>query len=48
MKEGLEIYLKDNLNAWEMNSSGTYHLRPKRGALLSAQQSLIEMFEEDL
>ncbi len=48
MKEGLEIYLKDNLNAWEMNSSGTYHLRPKRGAPLSAQQSLIEMFEEDL
>jgi len=44
IKEGLEIYLKDNLNAWEMTSAGTYHLRPRRGTPLSAQQSLMQTF----
>lgn len=48
IKEGLEIYLKDNLNAWEMTSAGTYHLRPKRGAPLSAQQSLMQTFGQDI
>ena len=48
IKEGLEIYLKDNLNAWEMTSAGTYHLRPKRGSPLSAQQSLMQMFGQDI
>lgn len=48
IKEGLEIYLKDNLNAWEMTSVGTYHLRPKRGTPLSAQRSLMEMFGQDI
>ena len=42
MSEGLEIYLKDNLNAWEMNADGQYHLRPRRGLPLSAQQSLMQ------
>ena len=46
MKEGLEIYLKDNLNAWEMNSAGTYHLRSKRGTPISAQQSLMQSYGE--
>jgi polyphosphate kinase len=44
IKEGLEIYLKDNLNALEMTSAGTYHLRPRRGTPLSAQQSLMQTF----
>ncbi len=48
IKEGLEIYLKDNLNAWEMTSAGTYHLRPKRGTPLSAQQSLMQAFGQDI
>ena len=48
IKEGLEIYLKDNLNAWEMSSAGTYYLRPKRGMPLSAQQSLMETFAHDI
>lgn len=48
IKEGLEIYLKDNLNAWEMTSAGTYHLRPKRGKPLSAQQSLMQAFGQDI
>ncbi len=48
IKEGLEIYLKDNLNAWEMTSAGTYHLRPKRGTPLSAQQSLMQTFGQDI
>lgn len=46
-KEGLEIYLKDNLNAWVMSSDGSYHLRAKRGKLLSAQQSLMAEFSQE-
>lgn len=48
MKEGLEIYLKDNMNSWEMTSEGAYHLRPKRGVPISAQQSLMQSFGDVL
>ena len=43
-KEGLEIYLKDNCQAWIMNSDGTYtRLQPAEGEeRISAQAYLIE------
>lgn len=49
MKEGLEPYLKDNLNSWEMLPDSSYHLRPaRRGTGFSAQQFLITELGHDL
>ncbi|MES2552772.1 MAG: polyphosphate kinase 1, partial [Pseudomonadota bacterium] len=49
MKEGLEPYLKDNMNAWEMLPDSTYHLRPaRRGSAFSAQQFLVMELGQDL
>jgi len=49
MKEGLEPYLKDNLNSWEMLPDSTYHQRPaRRGSAFGAQQFLIAEFGHDL
>ena len=47
IKEGLEIYLKDNLNSWVMSSDGAYQHRAKRGNALSAQQTLMEAMSEE-
>jgi polyphosphate kinase len=47
-QEGLDIYLKDNINAWEMMPDGTYHLAHKRGTQNSAQQALMQMYGQDL
>ena len=43
INEGLQPYLKDNTNAWELDSSGKYHKRSPRGkqAAFSAQQHLM-------
>lgn len=43
-KEGLEIYLKDNCQAWIMNSDGSYtRLQPQEGEeRISAQHYLVE------
>jgi len=42
IKEGLEPYLKDNINAWEMLPDSTYKLRPTRkGTAFSAQKFLM-------
>jgi len=42
IKEGLEPYLKDNMNAWEMLPDSSYRRRPTRkGAAFSAQRFLI-------
>lgn len=42
MQEGLQPYLKDNLNAWELNGDGHYQRRRARGRQLpfSAQEHL--------
>ena len=49
LKEGLEPYLKDNTNAWEMQSDGTYRLRSnRRGTAFSAQKYLITEYGHDL
>jgi len=44
INEGLNPYLKDNLNAWELDSDGTYHRRKARNKLsaFSAQQHLMQ------
>jgi polyphosphate kinase len=48
-KEGLEPYLKDNINAWEMLPDNTYRPRSaRRGNGFSAQQSLMSEFGQDL
>jgi polyphosphate kinase len=42
IKEGLQPYLKDNTNAWEMLSDGCYRLKTARkGAAFSAQAHLM-------
>jgi polyphosphate kinase len=44
LREGLQVYLKDNLNAWELDGDGRYRRRKPRGsqATHSAQQQLME------
>jgi polyphosphate kinase len=44
MAEGLNPYLKDNQNAWELEADGHYQRRKARGkqAVFSAQQHLME------
>jgi polyphosphate kinase len=48
IQEGLDIYLKDNINAWEMMPDGTYQLAHKRGTQKSAQQALMQLYGQDL
>ena len=48
MQEGLQIYLKDNLNAWELAPDGQYHrkkLRPSQSPF-SAQLHLMHVVGE--
>jgi polyphosphate kinase len=42
--EGLNPYLKDNLNAWELDADGSYHHKKPRGKQkpFGAQQSLMQ------
>lgn len=44
LAEGLNPYLRDNTNSWELDSSGRYHKRKPRGkqAGFSAQQHLMQ------
>jgi len=48
IQEGLDIYLKDNTNAWEMMPDSTYHLAHKRGVQATAQDSLMQLYGQDL
>lgn len=44
--EGLQIYLKDNLQSWDMNANGAYHLRrASRNAPHCAQSELLELLK---
>ncbi len=48
IKEGLEPYLKDNLNAWEMLQDSNYKQRSaRRGYEFSAQQYLMAELGQD-
>jgi len=44
LREGLQVYLKDNVNAWELGSDGRYRRRKARGsqAPFSSQLFLME------
>jgi polyphosphate kinase len=49
LKEGLEPYLKDNLQAWEMQADGSYrHKKPGRAQPFSAQEHLLANFGQEL
>ncbi|MEO8768088.1 MAG: RNA degradosome polyphosphate kinase, partial [Nitrosospira sp.] len=39
--EGLNVYLKDNRQAWEMDSGGNYHLRSARGGKRFCAQEVL-------
>jgi polyphosphate kinase len=42
IREGLQPYLDDNCQAWEMNAEGVYELqKPRRGRRRSAQEELL-------
>ncbi|MCX7147344.1 MAG: polyphosphate kinase 1 [Sulfuritalea sp.] len=41
LKEGLKPYLADNSQAWEMDASGEYRIKPTRRARISAQELLL-------
>jgi polyphosphate kinase len=41
IKEGLRIYLDDNVNAWDMQPDGTYKRKNSRGKLRCAQEHLL-------
>jgi polyphosphate kinase len=45
LKEGLQVYLKDNVNAWELGADGRYRRRKPRGTQtpFSAQGALMEL-----
>ncbi|SNR60533.1 polyphosphate kinase [Methylobacillus rhizosphaerae] len=47
-KEGLEPYLKDNTNAWEMQQDGSYALKPNRRASFTAQQFLMQEHGQEI
>ena len=49
LREGLQVCLKDNVNAWELGSDGRYRRRKPRGkqAPYSAQQQLMETLGTD-
>jgi len=42
IREGLQTYLDDNCQAWEMKSDGTYEqAKPRRGRRRAAQEELM-------
>jgi polyphosphate kinase len=42
LTEGLNVYLKDNTQAWEMDGEGNYHLKTgRKGEKLCAQEALL-------
>jgi len=45
ISEGLNYYLRDNLNAWIMDSNGNYSCGLKRGKKFSAQDELLKKLQ---
>jgi len=41
LKEGLQPYLADNSQAWEMDGSGDYRIKSSKRARISAQDRLL-------
>ena len=48
IKEGLQPYLKDNTNAWEMLPEGNYRLKNTRNAPFGAQQYLMGVYGQEV
>lgn len=46
ISEGLNPYLKDNQNTWELESDGTYTRRKSRGHPFNAQMHLLQLLGE--
>ena len=46
IEEGLMLYLRDNLNAWKMDSNGEYKRLTGRGRKISAQLNLMNKYGE--
>ncbi len=44
IKEGLRLYLEDNVNSWEMQPDGSYKRRASRGKAHSAQKQMLEEY----
>jgi polyphosphate kinase len=44
-KEGLQPYLADNTQAWEMNSQGNYLVKPTKRARICAQERLLSALQ---
>jgi polyphosphate kinase len=47
IKEGLRLFLHDNSQAWEMDSDGTYRIRPSRRVRACAQDALLATMREE-
>jgi polyphosphate kinase len=47
LKEGLRLYLHDNCQSWEMDSSGRYSIRPTRRVRACAQDALLALMAAD-
>jgi polyphosphate kinase len=45
LKEGLQPYLSDNVQAWEMDASGNYSIKPTRRSRFCAQDRLMEVMQ---
>jgi len=45
LKEGLQPYLADNTQAWEMNSEGEYRIKPTKRARICAQERLLSLLQ---
>ena len=48
IKEGLQPYLKDNTNAWEMLPEGNYRLKNSRTTPFGAQQYLMGVYGQEV
>jgi polyphosphate kinase len=42
-----EIFLKDNSQAWEMHSNGTYSLQQNQNSLFSSQQTFLQQLSDE-
>jgi polyphosphate kinase len=46
IKEGLRLFLHDNAQAWEMDSTGNFAIKPSRRIRACAQEALLAALGE--
>jgi len=44
LEDGLELYLRDNVNAWELDAEGNYHRPTRTDPPISAQNELLSRY----